>query len=635
MSDKVKKLQERLARLEGPQAVSEKKVDLLSELALEIGWNDPQRAFALGTEAYELAQSLSYPRGIARGKLNLATFEYYQGHYQESLAKGNEALDLFRQIGDRDGEGDALQGYAFVFWGFGDYEKALDHMHQALAIFQETENQKHEGWAWTSAGGVYSDIGDFENALRYHQRGLEIFRRLGDGVGEGRALTGIGTVYRARGDDDRALQCHSDALRLFKQAGNRTSESRALNDLGVIHQSQGELDQALERHTEALKIRQELGNKRAETTSLLNMGRLHNKMGLPKKSLDYLHQALTLALETGEKPKVYQAHEGLSEACELAADSGRALEHHQVFHQIKEEVFSSENNTKLKNLQIRFEVERAEKEAEIHRLKNIELAEALDHLKATQAELIQSEKMAALGKLTAGVAHEVNSPAGAIHASMDVSRRVIARIHDELNRNGSAEDAGKNEELKRYLEILSDNNQTVTAAGKRISKIVKSLKNFARLDEAELQRAADVHEGIEDTLALIAPQLGDRIEVVKQFEDLPKIECYPSQLNQLFMTLLANASESIENKGIITIATSATRGRIQIDISDTGRGIPSDRLENIFDVGLSRKGPRMRMRAGLANCYAIVQKHRGEISVESEVGKGTLFRTTLPMRLSA
>jgi signal transduction histidine kinase len=457
---------------------------------------------------------------------------------------------------------------------------------------------------------------------------------LGDGVGEGRALTGIGTVYQARGELDHALQCQSDALRLFKQTGNRTSESRALNDLGVIHQTQNELDQALECHTEALAIRRELGNKRAATTSLLNMGRLHNQLQKPQKSLDYLHQALSLAKETGEKPKVYQAHQALSEAYELAGDPERSLKHHKAFHQIKEEVFSSENNTKLKNLQIRFEVERAEKEAEIHRLKNIELAEALDRLKATQAELIQSEKMVALGKLTAGVAHEVNSPAGAINSSMDVSRRAIARIRDELNRNGTLEETRTNEGLEHFLEILSDNNQTAASAGKRITKIVKSLKNFSRLDEAELQRAADVHEGIEDTLALITPRLEGRIVVMKQFADLPKIECYPNQLNQLFMTLLVNASESIENKGIITIATSADPECIHVDISDTGRGIPSERLGNIFEVGFSQKGSRMRMQAGLANCYAIVQKHRGDIRVESEVGKGTTFRTTLPTTLS-
>ncbi len=157
------------------------------------------------------------------------------------------------------------------------------------------------------------------------------------------------------------------------------------------------------------------------------------------------------------------------------------------------------------------------------------------------------------------------------------------------------------------------------------------LKNFARLDEAEF-KLVDVHEGLESTLSLIAPQWKDRIRVIKQFGALPKIECYPNELNQVFMTLLLSASEAIEGEGTITVETATHNGEVSVTTADTGKGIPPDELEKIFDIGISQKGPQLRMHAGLANSYAIVERHRGNIKVESELGKGTTFRIRLPVR---
>jgi len=121
------------------------------------------------------------------------------------------------------------------------------------------------------------------------------------------------------------------------------------------------------------------------------------------------------------------------------------------------------------------------------------------------------------------------------------------------------------------------------------------------------------------------------VRVEKHFEEIPPIACYPNELNQLFMTLLLNASEAIEDKGTISVKTRSDDGRILVEISDDGRGIPTDQLDKIFEVGFSEKYSRVRMHVGLANCYTIVQKHRGDITVESEFGKGTVFLTSLPI----
>ncbi len=235
----------------------------------------------------------------------------------------------------------------------------------------------------------------------------------------------------------------------------------------------------------------------------------------------------------------------------------------------------------------------------------------------------------AVGRLVAGVAHEVNTPIGAIQSNANVSQRVVEKIARALDSSHSIDELKSNRDLQRSLDTLKANNETTETAGRRISELVNRLKNFARLDEAEF-KLVDVHEGLESTLSLIAPQLKDRIRVVKEFGVLPNIECYPNELNQVFMTLLLNASEAIEGEGTITVQTSTHNGEVSVTTADTGKGIPPDELAKIFDIGISQKGPHLRMHAGLANSYAIVQRHHGDIQVESELGKGTTFRIRLP-----
>ncbi|MEE9264115.1 MAG: tetratricopeptide repeat protein [Vicinamibacteria bacterium] len=627
----IEELERRLATLPKDDSVVEERIDLLNQLAWEIGFQNVDRAAELTLEAKALATERSYQKGIAFSRLNEAFGDYYFAKHQRALAGAREALDLLREIGERGGEANALFGLGMVHWSLGDFEKALQYMHESLVLFRELARPTREAWVVTSIGGVYENLGDLDKALEFHNRSLELFRSLGDRNGEGRSLTGIGTVYQRQNEHTRALEYHRKALTLFRQADNKMGLARALNDIGTIHQAQHKFDEALQFHTEALEIRRKLGTKHAETTSLINLGKLYNQKKEPETALGFLEQALALSIEFGAKPKTYQSHQTLSETYAALGDYATALEHERAFHRIKEAVFSDETTTRLKNLQVSFEVEKAEKEAEIHRLRNIELADALQKLKAAQAQLIQSEKMAAVGRLVAGVAHEVNTPLGAIQSNANVSQRVVVKIARALDSSHSIDELKSNRDLQRSLDTLKANNETTETAGRRISELVNRLKNFARLDEAEF-KLVDVHEGLESTLSLIAPQLKDRIRVVKEFGVLPNIECYPNELNQVFMTLLLNASEAIEGEGTITVQTSTHNGEVSVTTADTGKGIPPDELAKIFDIGISQKGSHLRMHAGLANSYAIVQRHHGDIEVESELGKGTTFRIRLPVR---
>lgn len=178
--------------------------------------------------------------------------------------------------------------------------------------------------------------------------------------------------------------------------------------------------------------------------------------------------------------------------------------------------------------------------------------------------------------------------------------------------------------------MLQSTNKSTQEAVSRIVKIVKSLKSFARLDQAELE-FVDLHEGIDSTLTLLQHLLKDRIELIKNYGQLPELRCYVSQINQVFMNLLTNAAQAIPGRGTITITTRHEGNFAVIEIADTGSGIAPEHLTHIFDPGFTTKGVGVGTGLGLAISYRIIENHRGSIAVESEPGKGTTFTVRLPL----
>jgi len=612
------------------ESPSRARVSLLNELAGGLVAVDIERAASVSREAMEMARQLDFTGGEAEARLGLAFHDFFVADYEPALEKSRESLSRFEEENDRNGIAKVLLLQGLVYWSLGDYEDAIESLHSSIELCREVGNLESESWALTSLGGIYEGLGDFDQAIGLQVRSLELFRKLGHKLGEGRALSGLGMVYQRLGQNDAALEQHSESLKLYREVSSALSEARALNDIGITYQAMGDSTRALEFLRQALEMRERLRNRPAAITTLLNIGKLYNEKRNVVKALDYLKRAVELAAEVSAKPKLYQAHEALSKSYEIAGNYQKALYHQRESQRIKEEVLSDDTNTKLRNLQIKYEVENAEKQAEIQRLRNVELAEALEKLKQAQAQLIQSEKMAALGKLVAGVAHEINSPVGVIRSGVNLSLRATERIIAEISNGRRLEEMKGNQPIPRAIETLETTAATTDAAVRRIAKIVETLKSFSRLDQAEFQ-LVDVHEGIEATLELLEPQWGERIRVVKKFGDVPKIESFPNELNQAFMTLLMNAGEAIEGRGAITIKTSVDDGKVRISTSDTGRGIPPDRLEHVFEIGFSQKGAQMRMHVGLANVHAIVEKHRGHIEARSELNEGTTFVITLPV----
>jgi len=257
-----------------------------------------------------------------------------------------------------------------------------------------------------------------------------------------------------------------------------------------------------------------------------------------------------------------------------------------------------------------------------------DIEEANQHLKETQFQLVQSEKMASLGTLVAGIAHEINTPIGAVSSMHDTLFRTLEKLKEMLETKFSREDEDA-AKFATFLEVIDDSNKVIKPGTERVINIVKRLRSFARLDEAELKKAV-IHEGLEDTLTLIHHELKHNITVHREYGDIPAISCFPGQLNQVFLNILINAKQAINGKGEITITTFTKNNKVHVSIKDTGNGISNEDLKKVFDPGFTTKGVGVGTGLGLSICYQIIQDHKGEIKLESEIGKGTTFTVILP-----
>ena len=254
--------------------------------------------------------------------------------------------------------------------------------------------------------------------------------------------------------------------------------------------------------------------------------------------------------------------------------------------------------------------------------------ERTQQLEAKHAQLLQSEKLASLGQLVAGVAHEVNTPLGAIKSNNDTILRSLARLEGLLTTDALGD--ALHAKVDRLLSAAKELGQVNEDATERIARLVLSLRKFARLDQAEMD-TVDLHQGLESTLTLLHHELKHHITVERDYGTLPEIRCYPNQLNQVFMNLLVNAVQAIEGKGSIRLTTRAQGDRVNIVLEDNGRGISSDDLPRIFDPGFTTKGVGVGTGLGLSIVHQIVEAHHGQIEIQSEPGKGTRVSLTFPV----
>lgn len=340
-------------------------------------------------------------------------------------------------------------------------------------------------------------------------------------------------------------------------------------------------------------------------------------------------------LESKEEPFVYQGELGIKTA------EGSSCYLSVCFSPVEDEqgeslniLFSASDITSIKKLSLKLKETNSQQQEMIEQLEN------------AQNQLRESEKMASVGQLAAGVAHEINNPIGFIssnakslesylenflslldsysrlEASLPESdRKVISGIKDEFGYDFIREDVS---------ELLADTREGID----RVTRIVRDLLSFSRSAETEFVYA-DVRDGLKSTLNVVWSELKYKVDVSMELEDIPQVCCVPSQLNQVFMNMMVNASHAIDVKGTLAIRTRSIGDEVLIEFEDNGSGIEADNVSKLFDPFFTTKPVGTGTGLGLSVSYGIIQKHHGRIEVVSEVGKGTCFSIWLPVQPSA
>jgi signal transduction histidine kinase len=284
-------------------------------------------------------------------------------------------------------------------------------------------------------------------------------------------------------------------------------------------------------------------------------------------------------------------------------------------------------------------------EAELMR-RNIELTELNARLSMAQEQLMQSEKLASIGQLAAGVAHEINNPIGYVFSNFETLGTYIGRMLEMFKAYEEAETSiaapavlTRLREMRAGIDLdyLIEDIPGLMAESRegisRVRKIVQDLKDFSRVDANQEWQWADLHTGIDSTLNIVSNEVKYKADVVRDYGQIPEIECLPSQLNQVFMNIVVNGAHAISGgRGRITIRTGSAGDNVWVEIADNGGGIAKEHLARIFDPFFTTKPIGSGTGLGLSLSYGIIQKHNGQIEVQSEPGQGTTFRITLPIR---
>ncbi|AHM60536.1 family 3 adenylate cyclase [Flammeovirgaceae bacterium 311] len=687
------------------------KANLLLEISKAYIGTDQKRAIQYAEQAMLIAQAYDFQKGTAYALKNIGLAYYVAGSYPEALEYWQKSLQAFVEINDKTGEANLLSNIGAVYFNQGWDAKAVEYYLKSLKVSEETGDKLRMATVLSNIGAVYNNNATTHNkALEYYLKALPLSEEIGYKAGVGTISANIGEIYLAKGKDVEALTYLNKAIALLEETNTKERVAFSLNNIGKVYARRGEFDKAMGYHQKALATAEAIPAKLEMTQSLIGIGQLYNKMGNAAQALTTFKRAEEIAHELGAHYQLKDAYDGLAHTYSQLGEYKMGFDYQAQLLAVKDTLYNTETNQKIVNLQANYESDKQQaqidlltkdkalqesalqqqklekyalllglllililafvlfrnyqnkahanrlltlKNGEINEQKE-ELAAQRDYLEVTyhnlvntQGQLVQAEKMASLGQLTAGVAHEINNPINFVSAGIDSLRANFTDIIDVAQQYFALKPADDAQERIRQLqrrkaeaeveELIEESEQlfkTIKNGAVRTTEIVKSLRNFTRLDESNLKKA-DVHEGIDSTLVILNSQLKDRnIQIIKQYGELAPFNCYPGQLNQVFMNIISNAIQAMPAKGTIHIQTSTQAGWAVISIKDTGVGMSEEVKKRIFEPFYTTKDVGEGTGLGLSITYGIIEKHQGKIKVESTPGEGTAFILYLPLNLS-
>ena len=618
-------------------AVGDADIDALL-LAAETAIPDrPDEIVANAEAALARSEALGNLAGQAYARALLGIGLYMRSDHERALHTLTQALTEIEPLGDLTGRALVLSGIAGVYVSLGQFENAMETALDALQQVRVLGDTEREGWLLAGLGNSYLDLGDLERAMEAGETALRLFGDLESETGQARAHSIVGGALRRLGRLDEAVAHHDSALRLAREAGVILNESRALHDLGEVAYDRGAAEQALAFHREALALRRETGNRQAQSTSLLHMGRALVALGRADEAIEVLREALALASEAGALPRESEVHEALSLAYEADGDPARALIHARRYFELYASLMSAQARARIQTVQARAEVEQARQEAEIAHLRSGELAATLDSLRAAQAQLIQNEKQASLGRLATGVAHELQNPLNFVANFAALNADYASEMHDTLEARRTELPADLADDLIELLGEISGNVGRVRDHARRASGIVRSLAGHARPASGQ-RETLDLRDLISRVLDVALAGTGVSPAWVPGPEPV-SVLADPAALDKALVNLVDNAVRAVRDaahedpsfRPYVCVTLGADGAEAVVSVLDNGPGIDADIRDRVFEPFFTTRPTGEGTGLGLPLAREIiVDGHAGSLTLApSEAGAAFVLRLPL------
>lgn len=608
----------------------------------------PREVLALASEARAAALAAGDDQGAAWALALTGYAHFLLSDHHTALEAFAEALAALESLGDLAGRAGALDGLASVHTSLGHYEDAVALAQQSLALARALGRIENEAWTLHGMANLMLDLEDPDQALVWAAQAMERFDALDWDSGRARALVVIGGAHRSLGHLDRAREALETALALARDEGAQMTEARVLDDLGRVDADAGRYPEAVELYAEALRLRERVGNRQAQATSRLHMGMALTALGRQDEAIETLTVGLALARDTGAAPRESEIHHALAAAYEASGDPVRALAHLRLYQEGRERMLSAQARSRVETLQMRAEAERAQRDAEIARMRTAELGAAnreleatLDRLRQAQSQLVQAEKMASLGRLSAGLAHEIRNPLHFVlnfsEVAAGLARDVGRRLREPDVPPALVQDTGSD------LAALVDSAERVQVHARRAEGVVQSLVGHARQTRAATRGPVQLADVLDAIVAEARPEeVGIRVE--QRFSPaLAPVEGDATALRQALTAVVANALWVLTDHPpagdpptLVLLASEvadSAGGAVEVTVIDNGPGIAPEHHDRIFEPFFTTRAPGQGTGLGLALAYdAVVAGHGGQLTVSSHLGRGATFTVRLPLR---
>ena len=652
------------------------RIDDLNRLAWHTRVYDSPKSFELSKESVGLARRLNYQKGLADGLKTLGFCFVRVAKNEEALPLLNEAQSIFESLNDLEGlavvynykaiilrnkgetgaslelafkalelsrkiasrENEATDHYQIgvTYKVLGDFERALEHLYKSRSMFNEDNNQLLATYPINVIGAIYFENGDYPQALKYFEEGLAGRQASHDKLGEAGSLDNIGFAHLKLGNFSKAVEYCAKSFDIAEITEDKRTQSNALLHQAEVYKQTGDIEKAVLYSNRSLDIMKQIGDIRREIEMLLFLADLGKIVPGNHNVPEILSTALKMAESRKMLDLLSQSHRQLSDYYREREDYAEALRQLELHVILEKEFHKNAIAQKVQNLEITHKAEEARNETEAMRLKNEELLK-------TQVQLIHAEKMASLGQLTAGIAHEIQNPLNFVNNFSDLNLELLSELK-EYFANGNLVEAGN------IIDDLTANEVKIHYHGKRADGIVKGMLQHSRKSTGE-KEPANINKLAEEYLKLSFHGLRARQkDFTARYEfigddKIGEINVVAQDLSRVLINLANNAFYAVHEKSrringvyeptvrVTTELTSLPSGRrcVSIKILDNGDGIPGHLLEKIFQPFFTTKPAGQGTGLGLSLSYDIVKAHGGDISLNTTEGEGCEFVVRLPI----